>query len=384
MVDDGAATVPDPLHVASGGITIVGDSVLPVGDERGSLAPDAPRIDAVELEGAAPTIVPDAALTTATAWLFRPGQEPITVSPDTLPVLIAAADNFVWVDLTTYTQFDLQTLGHLLGLHRKAIRAALSPWQRPRLALYPDHFFTSVTIPRLDAAAYQVQASELDLFVGRNYLVSVHKQPLPFAEHLLARAQGSPELVSLDAAFMLYVILDEMLAYYEELNEHMQHAIEYMEERALRDSSDHYLEDLIRFKRYVFALAQLAEQHRAVFAAYLRPDFTWIAGEEVDEYFEDLEARLARLLDMLTTNRETVNGAFEIYVSQTTHYTNKVIRVLTMVSTVLFSSSILIGLFGATVQGLSSNRPTAFLAMVVAIVAVSALTLWAFRRRGWI
>lgn len=190
--------------------------------------------------------------------------------------------------------------------------------------------------------------------------------------------------MSLDAAFMLYVILDEMLAYYEELNEHMQHAIEHMEERALRDSSDHYLEDLIRFKRYVFALAQLAEQHRAVFAAYLRPDFTWIAGEEVDEYFEDLEARLARLLDMLTTNRETVNGAFEIYVSQTTHYTNKVIRVLTMVSTVLFSSSILIGLFGATVQGLSSNRPTAFLAMVVAIVAVSALTLWAFRRRGWI
>jgi len=362
----------------------VGDSVLPVGDERGALAPDIPHTEAVEMEGAAPTTVPDAPLTTATAWLFRAGQEPVAVDLNALSALVATEDNFVWVDLTTYTESDLHALGRQLGLHRKAIQAALSPWQRPRLTLYPDHFFTSVTIPRLDVALSQVQASELDLFVGHNYLVSLHKQPLPFADHLLARAQGSPELAALDAAFMLYVILDEMLAYYEELNEHMQRAIETMEERALRDTTDHYLEDLIRFKRYVFALAQLAEQHRAVFAAYLRPDFTWIAGAEVDDYFEDLEARLARLLEMLTANRETVNGAFAIYVSQTTHRTNKVIRVLTMVSTVLFSSSILIGLFGATIQGLGSNQPTAFLAMVLAISAVSAMTLWAFRRRGWL
>ncbi len=53
---------------------------------------------------------------------------------------------------------------------------------------------------------------------------------------------------------------------------------------------------------------------------------------------------------MLTDNWEAVNGSFEIYVSQTTHRTNVVIRVLTMVSTVLFTSSVLISLFGLTVQ----------------------------------
>jgi len=327
---------------------------------------------------------PGALLGTAIAWLFRAGQEPIAVDPRDLAALVAVEENFVWVDLSNYSEADLREVGRLLGLHRKAIHAALSPWQRPRLAVYPDHFFTSATVARLDPAAYRVGAGELDLFAGRNYLVSAHKQPLPFAAHLLARARSSPELVTLDAAFMLYVVLDETLAYYEELNEHMQAEIERMEERALRDTSDHYLEDLMRFKRYAFALAQLAEQHRGVVAAYLRPDFSWVSGEAVEDYFEDLEGRLARLLDALADNREAVNGSFEIYVSQMTHRTNGVIRTLTLVSTVLFSTSVLISIFGATVQGLSSNKPTGFVIMLACIAAVGAVTLWVFRRRGWI
>jgi len=374
------ATAP-PL---AAGVTIVGDSILPTGDEVGALAPDAPRAEVVDVEGIAVPAAPGALLEAATAWLFRAGQEPVAVAPVDLAALVAVEENFVWVDLSTYGEADLREVARLLGLHRKAVHAALSPWQRPRLAVYPDHFFTSATIARLDPAAYRVQATELDLFVGHNYLVSVHKQPLPFADHLLARARASPELVTLDAAFMLYVVLDETLAYYEALNEHMQVEIERMEERALRDTSDHYLEDLTRFKRYAFALAQLAEQHRAVVAAYLRPDFAWVAGAEVEDYFEDLEGRLARLLDGLADNREAVNGSFEIYVSQMTHRTNGVIRTLTLVSTVLFSTSVLISIFGASIQGLSSNKPTWFVLMLLCIAAAVALTVWVFRRRGWI
>jgi len=55
-----------------------------------------------------------------------------------------------------------------------------------------------------------------------------------------------------------------------------------------------------------------------------------------------------------------------------------------MVSTVLFTSSVLISLFGSTVQGLATNKPTGFVIMLTCIVAISAATLWVFRRRSWI
>lgn len=370
------------------GATIVGESVLPDAGEHGALSADVPHASVVDVEGPAPRTGAGGLLETATAWLFQPDQAPMAVPAAAVASLVGVAANFVWLDLCAYSEADLREVGRLLGLQRKAVHAALSPWQRPRLAVYAEHFFTSATVPRLDGTALRVHAAELDLFVGQNFLVSAHKQPLPFGAHLLARAQHSPALLGLDAAFLLYLILDEVLAYYEELNEHVQLEIERLEERALHDTSDRFLEDLLRFKRYTFALGRLAEQHRAVFAAFLRPDFRWISGAEVEDYFEDLEARLARLLDMLTTARDAVNGAFDLYVSHMAHRTNGVIKLLTIVSTVLFSASIIVSIFGTsiatTVHLAPLATPAGLVVMLLCIALVSGATLWAFRRRGWL
>ena len=377
--------------LAETGLTVAGDAVLPpaagaplgadAGVPTGSEA-------AVRTEGAAP-IGEDARGDSAiTAWLFAPERTPLEVPLADVARLATDDENFVWVDLSAYAEADLRAVAEALDLPRPVVRAALSPWQRPRLAVYPDHFFASATVPHLDAAAYRIDAAELDLVVGRNIFVSAHKAPLPFADHLRARAIGSPELVQLDAAFMLYIALDELLSYYEELNRRVQAQIEHMEERALRDTSDRFLEDLVRFKRYAFALSQLADQHRDVVAAFLRPDFHWVSGEEVEEYFDDLQARLTRLLDLLLAARDAVNGSFEIYVSHMAHRTNQVIRLLTIVSVVLFTASIIVSIFGTTIAATIHSSvlatPAGLLLMLACMVVVSGGALWIFGRRGWL
>jgi magnesium transporter len=210
-------------------------------------------------------------------------------------------------------------------------------------------------------------------------LVTAHKRPLPFADHLATRAHNSPELVAMDASFMLYLVLDETLAYYEVLNRHLQAEVELLEERALRDPTEAFLEHLLRFKRYAYALAQLAEQHRDVFAAFLRPDFPWVAGTEAEEYFRDLEARLAR---------EAVVGAFDIDVSHMAHRTNQVIKMLTMVSTIILPATLIISLFGtsigASVHDLPVQTPVGLALMLLCIALVSGGILWLFHRRDWL
>ncbi len=187
---------------------------------------------------------------------------------------------------------------------------------------------------------------------------------------------------------MLYIALDELLSYYEELNRRVQAQIEHMEERAPRDTSDRFLEDLVRFKRYAFALSQLADQHRDVVAAFLRPDFHWVSGAEVEEYFDDLQARLTRLLDLLLAARDAVNGSFEIYVSHMAHRTNQVIRLLTIVSVVLFTASIIVSIFGTTISATIHSSvlatPIGLLLMLACMVVVSGGALWIFGRRGWL
>ena len=185
-----------------------------------------------------------------------------------MPDLVLRERNFVWVDMTSYTPEEMASIAQMLGLHPIGVQAALSLWQRPRLDLFGDHYFTTATIPALDYQAYRVEARRLSLFVGRNYLVSVHRAPLPFVRRAFARAENSPELIPHDSAFMLYILLDELVGYYEHLHAQLIVEIEHMEERALRDMTDGFLEDILHFKRYVFTVAQLADQHRPIYAAH--------------------------------------------------------------------------------------------------------------------
>ena len=365
-----SATVDTSAVAVAGGGTDVAEAAEDVVQPEGPAAPGKRAESAISV------------------WLFQPEAVPRAVSLHDLPELVSHDENFVWIDVGSYATDDLRTLAGLLGLPRRAVRTAVSPWHRPRLDVHGSQFFVSTTIVRLEPERYQVFAAELDLFMGNNFLVSAHKHALPFAQTCLTRARSSPQLVHLDSAFMLYIMLDELLAHYEDLVEHVQAEIESTQLHALRQTSDTFLESLVLLKRYVFALNHLAMQHRDVFVAFLRPDFPFISDDDVVEYFEDLDSRLARLLDMLVVAGNGVTDAFDIYVSHMSQQTNQVIKLLTMVSTVLLPATVIVSIFGtniaASIRTVPLDTPIGLLVMFMCILAVTGATLLTFHRRGWI
>ena len=342
--------------------------------------------DIVEVEGAAADGADAAGPPSVAAWAFRPGAAPQRVTVEELPGLIADDSCVTWVDLAGHAAPDLRALAERLALHPAAVEAALASWQRPRLDVFHDQFRVSATVARLEApdGRVRVRAGELDLFVRCNALLSAHRQPLPFGERVLARARQSAERPRLDAAYLLYVVLDELLHHTERLCEDLEDAVEAIEERALRDTADDFLDALLRLKRAVFALGRLVDQHREVFAAFLRPEFRAVAGEGMEPYFRDLDGRLDHLLGRLGAAKDSVVGAFDIFVSHVAHRTNQVMRLLTVVSTVLLPATVILGLFGTSFAGVPLYTRAAFVAMVLTILLVTGAILVAFRRRGWL
>jgi magnesium transporter len=338
--------------------------------------------DIIDAEGSTETASsPDAP--TIVAWLFQEDAEPRQVALDELPRLAGDDACFVWVDLSGYDPSDLAQVAQQLDLPEAAVRVALAGWQRPRLGVFRDRYFVAVTVPHGELAAQRVLASELDLFVGRNYLVSAHKRPLPFAERVLARAVQNPALLKLDSAFLLSILIDELLAHFEVLTEELEDAVEAMEERALTDSSDALLEDLLHLKRFAFAVYRLASQHRATLEALLRPDFPLVGGDVIEPYFRDLDVRLGRLLDALEAAKESVNGSFDLYVSQVAHRTNDIMKILTIVSVTLLPASVILGFFGTNFESPRIGTTSGFIVMMALIVLTTAGSLVLFARRGW-
>ena len=339
--------------------------------------------DVIDAEGSAETTSPPDA-PAFVAWLFQEDEDPRQVALEELPTLAADDACFVWVDLSGYDPADLAQVAQQLDLPEAAVRIALAGWQRPRLGVFRDRYFIAVTVPHGEVAAQRVLASELDLFVGRNYLVSAHKRPLPFAERVLARAVQNPALLKLDSAFLLSILIDELLAHYEVLTEELEDEVEAMEVRALTDSSDALLEDLLHLKRFAFAIYRLASQHRATLEAFLRPDFPLVGGDVIEPYFRDLDVRLGRLLDALEAAKESVNGSFDLYVSQVAHRTNDIMKILTIVSVTLLPASVILGFFGTNFESPQIGTTGGFIVMIALIALTTAGSLVLFTRRGWI
>ncbi len=319
-----------------------------------------------------------------TAWLFRDGADLDQVDPGEVAKLAADDELFVWLDLDGFDPSDLQAVARQLDLPEAGVRLALSGWKRPRLDVFADCYVVTVTVPYEQAGEHRFLASELVLFVGRNYLVSAHKQPLPFVEPTLTRAAQNPALLALDSAFLVSILIDELLAYYEQLTEGLEDEVEALEERALTDASDEFLEDLLRLKRFVFAAYRLTAQHRPLLEAFLRPDFPLVGNEAIEPHLRDLEERLDRLLDALSSTRDDVNGTFDLYVSRVAHQTNGIMKVLTIVSVTLLPATVILGFFGTSFEEPLLTTEAGFVAMLALIVLTTGGALLLFRRWGWL
>jgi magnesium transporter len=315
-------------------------------------------------------------------WLYNGTDEGRDFDLADLPKLAANDKSMAWVDITGTADENLKQLAELLKLHPISVEAARAPWHRPQISSFERYFYLSVTLVNPRKGTLAIDIDELDIFVGKNFMLTVHKSEVPFLAEIADRVHQSPDLVRLHTAYLLYIVLDEMLDFYQKLFEDLEENVEKMEETALRIDTESFLADLLRLKRHVFKLGRLAEQHRLVFSAFTRPDFEFISGPEIEPYFRDLQQRLDQVVERLIAARDSVNSAFEIYVSQMSHRTNQVMKLLAVVSTVLLPASLIVGFFGTNFPPVGFlNTRGAFGVMVAMLIVVPVAVMLALRQR---
>ena len=200
------------------------------------------------------------------AHLFGEGQRKDIKDLSKVRELIRDDKNLVWIDLSEYAPKDLEDLGPLLQLDPLTVEATLGDWERPRVDVFPAYFYMTTTVLQTDTGARTLEARELNIVSGRNFVLTAHKLPLPFGDEVLDRLTQSPEVATLHTAYVVYILIDELIEYFEGLFEHVEDEIEKTEERALTESSDEFLADLLVLKRHIFAFGRLVEQHGGVFS----------------------------------------------------------------------------------------------------------------------
>jgi magnesium transporter len=317
--------------------------------------------------------------------LFRAERPPTDVREEDWATLRQDDANTLWVDLEEPSAEELERAARQLGLDPRAVALAREPNRQATVRFYGEQLLVTSLAVDVDETQDRPRSrvAELDALVSRNCLVTLHDQPLPFADELRERTATNPLLGRLDAIYLLYVVLDTQVTHYARQLDEIEVRVERLEEQLLRDPGSASLGQALVVKRHIQRVRRLIGPHREALGTLIGADSP-IEGQQVEDYFRDVLGRLGTIVDRLDHLRDTVTGAHSLYVSNVSHSTNQQLRVLTYLSAVLLPITAISGLFGTNFKLGEYDRWEPFYVMLGGVGLIVAAMLAFFRRRGWL
>lgn len=264
----------------------------------------------------------------------------------------------IWVEITEPTDADVAVLQDVFHFHPLAIEDTRNHEQRPKLEEYPGYLFILVNTVTLTAQKpdlhkadgslilHDLDVDELDIFVGRNYLVTVCLLNAPVIQQVRRRV-GLGASLRVTASYLLYVLLDEVVDSYFPVMEVLEEEIGALEDRILQRPQRYMLNRLFELKRMMMALWRVVWPERDILAILMHPhNLIFGQNDSMQFYLRDVSDHLLWLSDMLATYRDMLTTMIDLYMSSVSNQLNLVVNRLTVLTLIIGVMTVISGFYG--------------------------------------
>ncbi|HUQ71610.1 MAG TPA: magnesium transporter CorA family protein, partial [Planctomycetaceae bacterium] len=219
-------------------------------------------------------------------------------------------DNLVWVDVQDPGPVELEMLQEEFGFHALALDDIAKGHERPKVDEYKGHLF-AVMYGVLDGAVTEaVRTVEIDLFIGRNFVVSVHRERFPALDDALARWMRGGAMLKEGVGYLVYTLVDAVIDTYAPVLDAIENDVEETELALFSPTRTDGVQALVKLKRTLIRLRRVLYPLRETFQIFLRPDHAYFApGTRV--YFQDVYQHILRILDGMDVERDLVSAALD-------------------------------------------------------------------------
>ncbi len=297
---------------------------------------------------------------------------------------IRDADNVVWMDVQDPGPEELSMLFEEFGFHPLALEDVAKEQQRAKVDEYKGYLFvvTYGAIPTSDAT--EPKTVEVNLFIGRNYLVSVHRGRLPALEDAAGRWTRGGQMLREGIGFLVYTVMDAVIDAYFPIVDAIEEEMSEMEVELFTQFHAEDIQRLLRLKRTLVALRRVLYPLRETFHIFLRPEHPYFSAA-TRMYFQDVYDHVLRILDVLDIEREMVAGATEAYLTISSNRLNLTMKKLTVVTICVAILAAVFGAWGMNFQSIPLSQPWwGFWAVIAGAIGLVAAVLWFGRRRNWL
>jgi magnesium transporter len=322
----------------------------------------------------------------------RPHATAEAVTPAEARIAELAADGLTWIHLTSPTAEEAGELAERYGWHALDLEDVLSKRQRPKVDEYPEYLFVVLHFPAYDKAVQRLNAAELDVFLGPDFLITLPNVELLPVTRLFRRCEEDEELrrtlFSKGSGYLLYHVLDDLFDYCFPILDKIGHKLDRVEDDVFEGRSQEVVRDISNVKQEIISYRKIIKPERSTLRV-LEARTQRFLPQDLEVYFDDIVDAAERIWDLLDNYKEVVEAIEQTNEQVLSHRFNDVLRILTVFSIVFLPATLIASLWGMNVGIPGGGSPptsshAAFWIVIAASVLVVVVMLAYFRRKRWL
>jgi magnesium transporter len=298
-----------------------------------------------------------------------------------------SAEGLTWVHLAQPTLTEASALADRFGFHELDVEDVLSKRQRAKVDEYPEYLFFVLHFPIYDKTAKRLNAAELDVFLGPDFLITLPNAELLPVTYLFRRCEEDEErraeLFTKGSGYLLYHVLDDLFDYCFPILDKIAHKLDVIEDEVFEGRSKEVVRDLSNVKQEIISYRKIIKPERSTLRV-LEGRVQRFLPEGLDLYFDDIVDAIERVWDLLDNYKEVVEGLESTNESVISHRQNDVLRVLTIISVTMLPLFVITGIFGMNVAFPGEGSRDAFWAILGIMIAALLGMVGFFRWKRWL
>ena len=296
--------------------------------------------------------------------------------------------DLTWINIEQPTERETEYLAQNYPFHPLDLDDCLSRIQRPKIDEYEDYLFLVLHFPVFNPEARVTTPSQVSVFIGDKYLITLHKGELKPLVKLFRDCQINEEArqehFSQGSGYLLYRMIDRLVDYCLPILSKIGDNIERVEEDIFSEEMPRAIREISVLRRDVISFRRIVWPMRAVIAG-LEPKIRGFTKMDLEVYFGDTVDHMDKIWDGLDEYKEIIEGLNDTHDSLATNRTNEVVRMLTIIATVLLPITVVASIFGMNIPlGPFGDSVYSPLYIFLICLAIISGMLYFFRRQHWI
>jgi len=296
-----------------------------------------------------------------------------------------SSETKLWVDLSAPSEDEFALLTNVFRFHPLSVDDARSALQYPKVEQYPTYLY--LVLHGIDSqanSAHGFGTRDIDFFLGRNFLVTVHDGTSRSVAHLRDACSRYERLLNEGPVALTHRIVDLMVDNYRPITEALEERIETLEQRALTGRSQ-MVGHVMKVKRELAVMRRVLIPQRDAIGRLARREFPMIS-DEMAFRFRDVYDHVVRLTEEVLLFQDRMTGVLEVNLASVSNRLNQIMKVLTVMSTIFLPLTVLTGMWGMNIDlpHFPGGAGAQFWWLSGIMMTVSATMLLLFRLNKWI